>query len=225
MLNNLVVWNRIGSEGSQHAYFPGRGVHTAWEEIFHKLDAPCIYEFDLSGFFDNVDLGFISKALSERYSAPVCEVEFFEKMNKSIVKLCSEDALPEPDRKSFLLPSYRHGPNHVSSFKYFGTPGPMALAELERMGMKLQVEVDDISDAFKKVGVPQGAATSCSLSTIAIHEVTDSGAIERKLSPNGGGIVMYADDGVIFLESSDDLAKVLDMFQNSGVSINESKSG
>lgn len=29
MLNNLVVWSRIGKEGSQHAYFPGRGVHTA----------------------------------------------------------------------------------------------------------------------------------------------------------------------------------------------------
>lgn len=29
MLNNLVVWHRTGREGTQHAYFPGRGVHTA----------------------------------------------------------------------------------------------------------------------------------------------------------------------------------------------------
>jgi len=85
--------------------------------------------------------------------------------------------------------------------------------------------VDSTIYVHKKVGVPQGAATSCSLSTISIHEVTDSGNIERKLAPNHGGIVMYADDGVIFLESSDDLSKVLEMFSNSGVSINESKSG
>lgn len=72
-------------------------------------------------------------------------------------------------------------------------------------------------------GVPQGAATSCSLSTMAIHQVTDAGVMTGDLS--GCGVVMYADDGVIFLERKSDLQKVLDLFEPSGVSINESKSG
>lgn len=59
MLNNLTVWLRTGKEGQQHAYFPGRGVSTAWEEVFKRIDSPNIYEFDLTGFFDNVDLNWI----------------------------------------------------------------------------------------------------------------------------------------------------------------------
>jgi hypothetical protein len=73
-------------------------VQTAWEEIFQRLDAPCIYEFDLMGFFDNVDLGFISKALGSAYHLPASEVEFFERLNQSVVIPASEDLLPEPDR-------------------------------------------------------------------------------------------------------------------------------
>lgn len=73
--------------------------------------------------------------------------------------------------------------------------------------------------------MPQGAATSCSLSTIAIHEVTDAGNINKVLGREFSGIVMYADDGVIFLERAEDLPRVLNLFVKSGVSLNEEKSG
>ena len=55
MLNNIIVWSRTGKEGNQHAYFPQRGVHTAWRSLLTKLDSPDIMEYDLRGFFDMVD--------------------------------------------------------------------------------------------------------------------------------------------------------------------------
>jgi len=98
MLNNLIVWTRIGREGCQHAYIPGRGVSTAWSEVFSKLDSANIFEFDLKGFFDNVDLSYVNSVLFKRYNYPRNTVDFFRKLNRSIVKLCDKDRLPEPDR-------------------------------------------------------------------------------------------------------------------------------
>lgn len=50
----------MGREGSQHAYLPGRGVHTAWREVLeNEKKYSHIYEFDLKGFFDNVDISVI----------------------------------------------------------------------------------------------------------------------------------------------------------------------
>lgn len=67
---------------------------------------------------------------------------------------------------------------------------------------------------WKREGVPQGAATSCSLSTVAISPVT---AMES--------VVMYADDGVAFLKSELDLREILIGFYDAGVELNEAKSG
>ena len=75
MINNLVVWMRREREGRQHAYFPRRGVQTAWAEVFSEKDAPFIYEFDLKGFFDNVDLKFIEKTCIDHFQMPVEQAE------------------------------------------------------------------------------------------------------------------------------------------------------
>ncbi|MEA2461934.1 MAG: RNA-directed polymerase [Actinomycetota bacterium] len=61
MLSNLVVFSR-GDHGGQHAYVPGRGVHTAWRDILMRVDAvPNIYEFDLTSFFDRVNLEWLRR--------------------------------------------------------------------------------------------------------------------------------------------------------------------
>jgi len=213
------------------------------------VDAPCIYEFDLSGFFDSVSLESISDALWWTYRYPSSVVKFFEKLNQSIVRPAAVDELPEVDRAALFNTSGSVSPMADPSAVdwYYGSLGqnmsPFMTASwiLPRITGVGSTEVPadgripknlmyvDPSGLYvvakKSCGVPQGAATSCSLSTIAIHGVTDSGAVEKKVTPNMGGIVMYADDGVIFLEKSSDLPKVLEMFENSGVSINESKSG
>ena len=89
-------------EGRQHAYFPRRGVQTAWADVFKETDAPCIYEFDLKGFFDNVDLKFIEKTCVDHFQMPVEQAEWFTKLNRSLVKLCAnpeDDAVYEADRR------------------------------------------------------------------------------------------------------------------------------
>jgi len=48
--------------------------------------------------------------------------------------------------------------------------------------------------------VPQGAATSCGLSTVAISCVTDEGRLKGQYRIGGALVVMYADDGLIFAE-------------------------
>jgi len=42
---------------AQHAYFPTKGVQTALRDVWKKLfKEKNIYEFDLKGFFDSVNL-------------------------------------------------------------------------------------------------------------------------------------------------------------------------
>jgi retron-type reverse transcriptase len=48
----------------QHGFLPGRGVITAWRDIFENVvDKDNIYEYDLKGFFDNVSLKAIEQWL------------------------------------------------------------------------------------------------------------------------------------------------------------------
>jgi len=207
MLNNLLVWQRIGREGSQHAYFPGRGVHTAWSEVFDKMDAPFIYEFDLKGFFDNVDLFKINRELKNEYNLPPFAVDFFRQLNRSIVVLRDVDLLPEPDRQWVT-----GNPNSDPRREYY----ERIWAEKFQTGYHLK---------HKRNGVPQGAATSCSLSTLGISHMTES---DRLISLSGvldGSVTMYADDGLIFLSREEDLDLILRQFSLSGVSVNAEKSG
>jgi hypothetical protein len=73
--------------------------------------------------------------------------------------------------------------------------------------------------------VPQGAATSCSLSTIALDSITSPGELSRSLGAESGlSVVMYADDGVIFAQNEKEVNRALSLFKPTGVSVNESKS-
>jgi len=97
MYNNLIVWARTGQEGSQHAYFPQRGVITAWRDVFSKLSAPNIMEFDLKSFFDKVDLAYVRGVLLASGVATKAEAAFLTKLNRSIPKFPTEIEMEEPD--------------------------------------------------------------------------------------------------------------------------------
>jgi hypothetical protein len=232
MLNNLVVWNRTGKEGTQHAYFPGRGVHTAWQDVFERIESPYIYEFDLKGFFDNVNLEWITAVLTKNYSMPGRHAAFFRKLNRSIVKLCAEDKVMEPDRSLIytadLAPNPNARPQAISS-------GPFKIMDSSRLLAGVFYGLDSFGLAvsgfirtslgWKENGVPQGAATSCSLSTIALDSITSPDVLSRSFDGEScPKVVMYADDGIIFAQNEEDVNRVLSLFKPSGVSVNESKS-
>jgi hypothetical protein len=66
MMNNIITHIRMQSESDiQHAYLPGRGVITAWQELVKALEAPHIYEYDLKSFFDKVSVRTIVKELTQ----------------------------------------------------------------------------------------------------------------------------------------------------------------
>jgi len=78
---------------------------------------------------------------------------------------------------------------------------------------------------MKSHGVPQGAATSCSGSTLALHHITDPALLNSELGHTRAKVIMYADDGLVFLEQEEDLAGVMALFERTGVSVNQEKSG
>jgi len=67
MLNNmLILWFENEMLPTQHAYLPGRGTKTAWQQVIQEvIKAKNIYETDLKGFFDNVSLHEINKILRQ----------------------------------------------------------------------------------------------------------------------------------------------------------------
>jgi hypothetical protein len=301
MLNNLIVWHRIGREGTQHGYFPGRGVHTAWKEVLENVNKSNVYEFDLKGFFDNVDLMAISHELRDEYKYESEDVNFITALNQSIVKLCNEDRIEEPDR---VLRFNRNGSINENWLGKSGSPAESLHPGLSQRDMISSMrkgmfgDLDDVNDDWilsnyetvwrkyqeyqwavadslsffqssgsnasvslssspspipnpegnflKQKGVPQGAATSCSTSTLAIGLITEPDRLHSALISSATKqylngtineftmqnwcksdyrIVMYADDGLIMSEHAFLVNEILNLFSHSGVSVNLEKSG
>lgn len=211
MINVLIVWYVIGDRHSQHAYTPGKGTHTVWKEIFKKLDKESnIYEFDLSKFFDKVNLDYNKGELASRHF-PTNVQEFLLKMNQSIVTLTSEDLLDESDNRKIILNSDNSlNPNLPASVKK--ELGNLDLEDIKKAALT-QTLLSEGYSLHKKVGVPQGAATSCSLSILNLTH----------LFTKFPGIVMYADDGLVFPKSCT-IEPNLDN-PEAGIYQNQSKSG
>lgn len=222
-----------------------------------NVQKPYIYEFDLKGFFDEVDLDFLYKTMVKDLRVPRREAVFFRKLNRSLVKLAkdpSEDKLPERDRSvrytdqglpnpsaSGLPParlvrldlaSALGDPDFLGTFGLNPARGDERSTPLQRGDEVLETELNglrqptsrSLSQGMKKKGVPQGAATSCGLSTISLSHITEPGRLRLEIEVEGVVVVMYADDGVIFLEKEEHLGLVLALFERTGVSINYEKS-
>jgi len=149
-----------------------------------------IYEFDLRNFFGGVDLDYNQKEM-ERLGIPAEIAEYLRKLNSSIVKLAREDKLDESANRVVLWNSNGEwNPNLDPKIR----ERLESLSKQEELsgseGLKQEVEklVEMGYRKFSNVGVPQGAATSCTLSLINLREI-----FERLR-----GLVMYADDGLYF---------------------------
>jgi hypothetical protein len=168
----------VGGYQEQHGYTVGRSIVTAWQGIIARLDSETIIEFDLKGFFDRVNLQFISKCLQTEYGMGPEDAEMWLKINRSLVKLEKDpkkDKIEETDRKVLL------NSNGTKNHQNPEIPEELTAEEiLLRHGEK----------AYKQEGVPQGAATSTFLSIMALC---------RKFKQLGRKLLMYADDGLIFL--------------------------
>jgi len=250
MLNNMLVWSRKGKEGTQHAYFPGRGVHTAWREVLDlasQKNIRHIIETDLKGFFDNVRLDVISKEM-ELLGYPERIAEWFKRLNRSLVKLPSKDLIEEPDRGVAFTadlkpnPQYKGDPLNQKLISFDLISGTPELAK--NLAPDLKGLIASILGGFAKVngvkggswkskGVPQGMATSCSTSTLALSGITDPRRLARKIEAKliSWGInaeqafkesqevrvIMYADDAIIFGPSELACRAALDLFEEAGV--------
>lgn len=226
MYNNLLVTWRLVSEGnSQHGYLPGRGVMTAWMQLFPLLKSePNIYEADFKSFFDTIPHYAISMSLMEM-GLPDKEVIFINKLNSSIVKIKRDkDPVFEPTRR-VMFNSDGSANKYRKSGSVIKVWHPMEKYGVEVDSIAAFKALDNSSEQFKQRpeksnrniaikkdwGVPQGAPTSCSLSTLVLRE------IERQVK-----CVIYADDLIIFPKEGEDPEQILSSIP--GVAINKEKS-
>ena len=78
-----------------HAYQPGKGCLTAWRDLINTgLKKKYIYEFDLKGFFDNVEIPKVTELL-EKWGTPKRIVYHLENINRCTPQLQSEDLVDE----------------------------------------------------------------------------------------------------------------------------------
>jgi hypothetical protein len=129
---------------SQHGFRPGRGTLTAWKHILSNvIKAKDIYEFDLKGFFDSINLDYISNELIKD-GVPHNIVKLFYYINTCACNVKSPYKLNEFEhmmKKLIHNGSYQEVINHPRPLSYM----------------------------YRVRGVPQGAPTSPALSLLGLH--------------------------------------------------------
>jgi len=127
------------------------------------------YEFDLTGFFDNVTHAGIRQEL-QTLKFPEEIIERLIKLSQNVPEfgLPKDDLMPEPDRKVRCLPDGKPNPGFVES-------------------------PDSVN--YKEVGVPQGGAISCGLAILANRQ--SASPLICKESGLVRIVNYFADDGII----------------------------
>lgn len=195
MLNVLLVWYRIDADKNQHAYFPGRGIHTAWHSLLNRIDSERnIYEFDLSNFFPSVNLFENAKILTTELGIPSSYATYFWLLNRSITKLRDEDRLLEDrDRKVLLTSTNTVNTNLPPGMRSRVQEILKQIGDYESLDLSQEPVLNQLLQpgwtVYAERGVPQGAATSCGLATISLHYIWEKW---------GNQLLMYADDGLLF---------------------------
>lgn len=208
----IIVWYRMGTD-KNHAYIPGKGTHTAWEELIDRIQTEQnVYEFDLTQFFPSVNLAEMERIMISELGFPRYIAKYLTKLNRSITTLCKEDKLNEDnDRKVFLTPSGKVNPNLEEEMR----------KKIEDEMSRDNFKIDDLKSIlpnsewkiYRTHGVPQGAGTSCSLSTISLWYVF------KRLKDI---VTMFADDGICFPKKAEDIKYIND--KKRGVKQNSDKS-
>jgi hypothetical protein len=154
---------------SQHGFRPGRGTLTAWKHILKNvIQAKDIYEFDLKGFFDSINLDYISDQMIKD-GIPHNIVKLFYYINT-----CACTVKPP-----YKLNEFEHMMKaliHKGSYEEVIThPRPL-------------------SYMYRIRGVPQGAPTSPSTSLLGLHNsILDRPGINTVMYADDG--LYYGDLG------------------------------
>lgn len=129
---------------SQHGFRPGRGTTTAWKHILDKvIKAKDIYEFDLKGFFDSINLDYIAMQMTKDL-IPHNIVKLFYYINTCACMV----------KAPFRLNEFEH----------------MMKALIHKGSYKEVIEHPrPLSYMYRVRGVPQGAPTSPTLSLLGLH--------------------------------------------------------
>ena len=182
------------------------------ELIDRVRDEDNIYEFDLEQFFPSVNLAEIEVLMVDEYKFPRHIARYLTKLNQSITVLTKDDKLNEDnDRKVLLTPSNLVNPNLEENMK-------RKVEEIiSREGFQERDLKHLLPDSSWRIhrthGVPQGAGTSCSLSTISLSKLW----VRLK-----GKLLMYADDGLAFVKKLIEIRLLNDLKR--GVKMNPDKS-
>lgn len=243
MLNNIIVeWRMVTEGNSQHGFIPGRGILTAWRRLFKLLKYPYVYEIDYKQFFDRVNL-LALRSQMVRLGFPEKFADLMYKINKfpMDIELMKLNELPSMSK---LLEFANQNPEFkfrkmsklvqmiVEIYRGTYNGPPINLSEVVSNAKGLdKIRMSDVANTMfgmsaysiygirrSNHGVPQGAPTSCSLSTLILR------IIEERLDKLNLKVVAYADDVIIAGKTEFDPRSVLED-QSLGLTINWDKSG
>lgn len=204
----LLHWLKPYMHPSQHAFYPGKGTDTAWKEIQARIiHLKYICEFDLSKFYDRVNLdylkGFLSKTgmpteLTDQLIAwnrtrPQRDavVKKVEELNSPSIEAGNNKTLEktELDKVEVVFVSQKSTDltwESKEERKYHRTNHKLWVSGKDR-----KIRVHGWENDFNYFnGVAQGSAISPILATVLLTHVL-------MLKNPDVEIVMYADDGIM----------------------------
>ena len=169
----------------QHGFYPKRGVLTCWKQVKSLLEENGInnvYEFDLKGYFNNVNLDTVRIALIY-YGIPEPLANYITLINTS---------LPENEYVDFEENDPELGIRAIG--------WPEMLTQWKPWNSQRNYNTNEV---VQKTGMPQGLPWSPLLSLLMMsYMVKRVGIDETKL-------VMYADDGLVICKSRSELESII----------------
>lgn len=185
----------------QHGFRPGRGTKTAWSEVLSKvIKYRYVYEFDLKGFFSNVNVARVLRfleydhGLSRSVSEQIRTMSALPKIRYAPVGPGEDHPQPEEDK---------------TTFEFIDDP-------LDMFGNLKPVSTPPPPRTYVSVGFPQGGNVSPFLSVMLLSS---------EPPPNFAGLLMYADDGLFYSNTKFSEADVVSWFNGFEIQVAPEKSG
>lgn len=185
----------------QHGFRPGLGTKTAWSQVLSKvIKSRYVYEFDLKGFFNNVNVAGVLRylelahGLSFDISRQIRLMSMLPDLRYAGVRAGVEHPQPESDK---------------STFEFVDDP-------LDMYGNLKPTPSVPPKPQYVSVGFPQGGNVSPFLSVMQLAMHGD---------PPFASLLMYADDGLFYSDRSFTEEDVISWFGSLEIPVALEKSG